>query len=81
MNRRTGIWAAPGGRWYQLEGKLQGQKSLFSSEVGGVPEEKRVLRNDEEETKHKSISGGITRGKNRYFVFFQRRDGYHWRCL
>ena len=44
-------------------------------------EEKRVLRNDEEENKHKSISRGITGEKNRYFVFFQRRDGYHCRCL
>ena len=76
-----GIWAATGGGWYQLEEKLQGQKSLLSSEAGGVPEEKRVLRNDEEEKKHKSISRGITGEKNRYFVFFQRRDGYHCRCL
>ena len=50
-------------------------------EVHSVPEGKQGLQGGEEGHKHKSFSGGITRGKKRYFVFLRRRDGYHCRSV
>lgn len=66
-----------------LQGSCKDRRRYLAQrqvEAHSVPEEECVFRNDEEENKHKSMSGGITQEKNRYF-FPQRRDGYHCRCV